>query len=121
MIVTFSLLSEFQESLLNLDIGQSVDLAELSNADIQHLVFAGHVSELVDGPCSLVKPTVCIRVVGNIVRPLGYHRQVNAVDQFEDMPTPSHKILPRVDIIPDIREPVSPSNEQEFQFLRLGI
>ena len=60
--MALGLLSKLQEGLLNLNVGQRVDLCQRADAHIVEVVLAGHMSKSIDNPGSLVVASVGVGV-----------------------------------------------------------
>ena len=58
LVVALGLLTQLKEGFLNLNVRQRVDLAQLVDADLGHLVLASNMGETVDDPCRLVVTAV---------------------------------------------------------------
>lgn len=60
LVVTLRLFAELEERFLDLDIGKSVNLRQLIDADIRELMFPCDVSEAIDDPSSLMVSPICV-------------------------------------------------------------
>ena len=121
LVVAFGLLAQFQERLLNLDVWQRVDATELIDTHLRHLVLTSHVRETVDNPRSLVITTVSIGVTSHIVCLGRQQSEISRIDQLEDMLAPRNNVLPRIDVVPEVRKSVSPCSQQQLQFGGFGV
>ncbi|KAI6762991.1 hypothetical protein HG530_008971 [Fusarium avenaceum] len=121
--MAFGLFTKLQESFLNFDVRQRVDAAQLVDANLRKVMLACNMGKPVNDPGSLVitavsKGTGSTSVLLALLR---QQLQIRLIDETEDVLSPSDKILPSGDIIPDIGKSITPSTQQQLKLARLDI
>ena len=101
-VMAFGLLSELEEGFLNLNIRKGIDLAKLVDADFRKIMLACNMSKTVNDPSSLMVAAVRIRVIRRIGLVGRDQAEIDIIDHVEDVLAPSHKVLPRINIIPEV-------------------
>ena len=122
-VVTLGLFTKLQESFLDLNVGKGVDAAQLVNANLGKVMLTRNMSESVDDPGSLMvtpvgKGTSSSRVLCALLR---QQLQIRLVDETEDMLSPSDKILPSSDIVPNVGQAVTPRAQKQLKLTRLDV
>ncbi|KAH3664815.1 hypothetical protein OGATHE_003630 [Ogataea polymorpha] len=122
LVVALGLLAQLEERLLNLDVGQSVDLGELVDADLRHVVLSGDVRKPVDHPGDLVVAAERVRVVVAVVLlQRRNQRHVHLVDHVERVLAPRDQVVPDIDVVPDVRQPLAPRLQHALELLTLDV
>ncbi|KAH3661920.1 hypothetical protein OGAPHI_006099 [Ogataea philodendri] len=122
LVMALGLFPELQEGLLDLNVWKSVDLGQLVDTDLWHIVFSSNVSKSVDHPRNLVVASESVRVVvGVVLLQSRNQRHVHLVDHVERMLSPGNQIVPDIDIVPDVWQPFSPCLQDSLEFLALDV
>lgn len=117
-VVALGLLAKLEERLLDLDVGERVDLGEGGDADLVEAVLSSDVGEAVDDPGRLVVPAVGERArVAAGAAASRDEREVRLVDRREDVLPPGDEVAPDVDVVPEVGKAVAPRRKDALELL----
>src|ERR1700760_3698377 len=86
------------------------------------MMLPGYMRETIDDPSGLVITTISVGRIATCLgisrRDLRYQRQIRVVDCSENVLPPCHQVAPDADVVPEIRESLSPSLQDAFELCR---